>query len=176
MHNTLLILLCLACLPAFGQGTSAPPEACPAHRFSVGVLGTYQALGLQSDYRSAKRWGIKLAGARQFDYVRAGEYGLAGIGLVTYYLPTHSRLVEPLVGMGAVYSSYHWALAGRTGNVDDVNVGGGFGTNLRFSDRFKTGLNLFLVNGFRAEYAADDMVVTGRRLVIFPTLTLDVLL
>lgn len=176
MKNTLLAILYLACLPAFGQEASAPPDACPTHRFSVGVLGTYQAVGLQSDYHSAKRWGLKVAGARQFDYARAGEYGGAGIGLVTYYLPTKSKLVEPLVGLGAVYSSYHWALAGGSGNVNDVNVGGGFGTNLRFSDRFKTGLNIFLINGFWAEYVAGDMVVTGRRLVIFPTLTLDVLL
>ena len=65
---------------------------------------------------------------------------------------------------------------GQSGSIDDVNVGGGFGANLRFSERFKTGLNIFLANGFRAEYAAGDRVVTGRKLVVFPTLTLDVLL
>ena len=74
--------------------------------------------------------------------------------------------------------SYHWALAGNSGTLTDWNVGGGFGTNLRFRERFKTGLHVLLVNGFRAEYRYDagDMVVTGRRLVVFPTLTLDVLL
>ena len=45
-----------------------------------------------------------MAGARQFDYDRKREYGLAGIGLLTYYLPTKSKLVEPLVGLGAVCS------------------------------------------------------------------------
>ncbi|MBC8082214.1 MAG: hypothetical protein H7Z21_03320, partial [Hymenobacter sp.] len=166
MKSRLSALFALAVLPALGQNSAARPAAYPAHPLSVGVLGTYKAVGLQADYRATGRFGVKLAGARQFGYERAGEYGLAGIGLLTYYFPTSSKLVEPLVGLGPVYSLYHWKLAGRGGTVDDWNVGGGFGTNLRFSNRFRTGLNVLLVNGFRAEYRTGDMVVTGRRLVV----------
>ncbi|WP_310391432.1 hypothetical protein [Hymenobacter sp.] len=166
----------MAALPALGQDANVQPMPWPARRASIGVLGTYNAVGLQADYRFAKSWGVKLAGVRQFGYERPAEYGRAGIGLLTYSFPTRSQLVEPVVGVGAVRTVYHWALAGRSGNVTDWNVGGGFGANLRFSDRFRTGLNIFLVNGFRAEYQAGDMVVTSRRLVAFPTLTLDVLL
>lgn len=178
MKNTLLALLWLAVLPAFGQASEVQPTAYPRHKLSVGILGTYKAVGLQADYRFTDRWGVKLAGARQFDYDREKEYGLAGIGLITYYLPTNSPIIEPLVGLGTVGSFYHWDLAGRSGTVRDWNVGGGFGTNFRFSERFKTGVNVLLVNGFRSEYQyrAEDMVITGRRLVVFPTLTLDVLL
>lgn len=173
-----LFLACCGLLggagPALGQADSDPP----ARPFSVGVLGTYQALGLQADCRFARSWGVKLAGVRQFGHERAGEFGQAGLGLLTYYLPTRSKLVEPVLGLGAVRSEYHWAQAGRTGHLADWNVGGGFGTNLRFSPRLRTGLYVFVHNGFRAEYqpAAADMVVTGRRLVVFPALTLDVAL
>lgn len=178
MKNSLLAILLLPVLPALGQEVNTSPAAYPAHKLSVGVFGTYKTVGLQADYRFTNRWGVKVAGARQFDYDRESEYGLAGIGLLTYYLPTNSKVVEPLIGLGTVRSSYHWALAGRSGTVTDWNVGGGFGTNFRFSERFKTGLNVLLVNGFRAEYNydAESMLVTGRRLVIFPALTLDVLL
>ena len=176
MKISLFTLFSLTALPSFGQEAGPAPAPYPARRFAVGVLGTYQAVGVQTDYRFARRWGVKLAGVQQFGYDRPAEYGRAGIGLLTYSLPTDFKLVEPVVGIGAVYSVYHWALAGGSGDVTDLNLGGGFGTNLRFNDRFRTGLNIFVVNGFRAEYRAGDMVVTGRRLVVFPTLTLDVLL
>ncbi|MBC8084731.1 MAG: hypothetical protein H7Z21_16150 [Hymenobacter sp.] len=176
MKNILLVLFAMAALPALGQDANVQPTPWPARRVSIGVLGTYNAVGLQADYRFARSWGVKLAGVGQFGYERPAEYGRAGIGLFTFSFPTRSRLVEPVVGLGAVRTVYHWALAGRSGNVTDWNVGGGFGTNLRFSDRFRTGLNIFLINGFRAEYQAGDMVVTGRQLVAFPTLTMDVFL
>lgn len=178
MRNYLLAILSLTSVSALGQEVGSNSATYPERKCSVGLLGTYKAVGLQADYRFANRWGVKVAGARQFDYDRKSEYGLAGIGLLTYYLPTTSKVVEPLIGLGAVRSSYHWALAGQSGTVTDWNVGGGFGTNFRFSERFKTGLNVLLVNGFRAEYSygAGEMVVTGRRLVVFPVLTLDVLL
>lgn len=174
MKHCLFLLLGPATLPALGQAPA--PTAYPAHRFALGALGTYQALGGQAEYRWARRWAVKLAGVRQFGYERPAESGRAGLGLLAYYFPTRSPLVEPVVGLGAVHSAYHWALAGNHGTVTDLNLGGGFGTNLRFSDRFRTGLNIFVVNGFRAEYRAGDMVKTGRRLVVFPTLTLDLLL
>ncbi|WP_375437174.1 hypothetical protein [uncultured Hymenobacter sp.] len=178
MRNYVLAALSLVALPALGQDVGNSPATYPERNFSVGLFGTYKVVGLQADYRFANRWGVKVAGARQFDYDRQNEYGLAGIGLLTYYLPTNSKVVEPLVGLGAVRSLYHWELAGQSGAVTDWNVGGGFGTNFRFSQRFKTGLNVLLVNGFRAEYSygAGDMIVTGRRVVVFPALTLDVLL
>jgi hypothetical protein len=176
MRTTLSILFGLAALPSLGQEAAPSLATYPVRRFSVGVLGTYNAVGIQSDYRFTQRWGVKLAGVHQFGYERAAEYGRAGIGLLTYSLPTNFKFVEPMVGVGAVYTIYHWALAGGSGNVNDLNVGAGFGTNLRFSDRFRTGLNIFAVNGFRAEYQRGDMVVTGRRVVVFPTLTLDFLL
>ena len=166
----------MAALPARSQEAASSLAAYPVHRFSVGVLGTYNGLGVQSDYRFTSRWGVKLAGVQQFGYERAAEYGRAGIGLLTYSLPTDFKVVEPVVGVGAVYSRYHWALAGGSGDVTDLNVGAGFGTNLRFSDRFRTGLHIFSVNGFRAEYQSGDMVKTGRQVVVFPTLTLDFLL
>jgi hypothetical protein len=176
MRTTLSILFGLATLPSFGQEVAPSLVAYPVRKFAVGVLGTYNGVGIQSDYRFTQRWGVKLAGVQQFGYDRAAEYGRAGIGLLTYSLPTNFKLVEPVVGVGAVYSLYHWALAGGSGDVTDLNVGAGFGTNLRFTDRFRTGLNIFAVNGFRAEYQRGDMVVTGRRVVVFPTLTLDFLL
>ena len=175
MRTSLFILFGLAALPSFGQEAASALAADPVRRFSVGVLGTYNGLGIQSDYRFTPRWGVKVAGVQQFGYERAAEYGRAGIGLLTYALPTNFKLIEPVVGVGAVYTLYHWALAGGSGDVTDLNVGAGFGTNLRFSERFRTGLNVFAVNGFRAEYQypTGDMVVVGRRVVVFPTLTLD---
>jgi hypothetical protein len=176
MKTTLSILFGLAALPSFGQEAAPSLAEYPVRKFSVGVLGTYNALGIQSDYRFTQRWGVKLAGVHQFGYERAAEYSRAGIGLLTYSLPTNFKLVEPVVGVGAVYTNYHWALAGGSGDVNDLNFGVGFGTNLRFTDHFRTGLNIFVVNGFRAEYQAGDMKVIDRQVRVFPALTLDFIL
>jgi hypothetical protein len=176
MKTTLSILFGLAALPSLGQEAAPSLAADPIRKFSVGVLGTYNGLGIQSDYRFTQRWGVKLAGVHQFGYERAAEYSRAGIGLLTYSLPTNFKLVEPVVGVGAVYTNYHWALAGGSGDVNDLNFGVGFGTNLRFTDRFRTGLNIFVVNGFRAEYQAGDMKIIDRQVRVFPALTLDFIL
>lgn len=176
MRPLLLLLFGLAALPSLGQEAAPSLAAYPVRKFSGGVLGTYNALGMQSDYRFTPRWGVKLAGVHQGGDERAAEYSRAGIGLLTYSLPATIQWVEPVVGVGAVYTNYHWALAGGSGDVNDLNVGAGFGTNLRFTDRFRTGLHLFIVNGFRAEYQAGDMKVIDRQVRVFPALTLDVIL
>ncbi|UYZ65160.1 hypothetical protein [Hymenobacter weizhouensis] len=146
------------------------------YRLAAGILATYQAVGVQAELRFSSRFALKAVGARSLDYVRREEHGGAGIGLLTYYLPSRHPFLEPLVGVGGVYSWYHWNLLGGSGTLHDLNVGGAFGTNFCFSRRFRAGVNVFLANGFRAEYREGTMSIVGRRLLAMPTLTLDVLL
>jgi hypothetical protein len=140
------------------------------------VLGTYQTLGAQAEYRASPCLALKAIGARQFGQERRAEHAGAGIGLLTYYFPSQHQFLEPLVGVGGIYSWYHWDLLGTRGTIKDVNVGAAFGTNLRFNRRLRSGVNVFVGNGFRAEYAEGRMYVAGRRLLVMPTLTLDWLL
>ncbi|SMB92959.1 hypothetical protein SAMN00120144_3328 [Hymenobacter roseosalivarius DSM 11622] len=176
MKKCLLLIAC--CLP-FTLLAQAPtnPITNRDYKVALGVLGTYQAVGLQTELRFSDQFAFKAVGALSFDKGRrAGENSGAGIGLLTYYIPTNHPFIEPLVGLGGIYSWYHWELYGTSGTIHDVNVGGGLGTNLRFSNHFRTGFNVFLGNGFRAEYQGDKMSTVSRRLLILPTLTLDFLL
>jgi hypothetical protein len=91
MRTPLLLLFGLAALPSLGQEAAPSLAAYPVRKFSVGVLGTYNALGIQSNYRFTQRWGVKLAGVQQFGYERAAEYGRAGIGLLTTPCPPTAK-------------------------------------------------------------------------------------
>ena len=176
MKKLLLLAVLLLPLSLFAQ-TPVAAEPQPDYKIAIGILGTYQAMGLQSEFRCSERLAVKAIGAITFDDKRrAGEYGGAGIGLLTYYIPTNNRFIEPVVGLGGIYSWYHWDLYDTRGTIHDVNVGAGFGTNLRFSSRFRSGLNVFVGNGFRAEYRGDEMTIVGRRLLVLPTLTFDFLI
>lgn len=179
MYYPLLLAGGLLALPARAQtlGEQLPPASRP-YRVALGVLGSYRTVGVLGEVRLPHHLGLKLAGVRNHDGTIPGEYGLAGLGLLTYYLPSSLKAVEPLVALGGVYSGYHWQQRGGRGTVTDLNVGGGFGVNLRFHPRLRTGAQLFVANGFRAGYdeAAGTMRRTGRRLLVLPALTLEALL
>lgn len=55
MRTLLLLLSGLAALPSLGQEAAPSLAAYPVRKFSGGVLGTYNALGMQSDYRFTPR-------------------------------------------------------------------------------------------------------------------------
>ncbi|GAB3823544.1 hypothetical protein [Hymenobacter jeollabukensis] len=173
-----LLAAALLTLPAAAQTPAATPDSPPPYRAAVGVLGSYRTVGLLGEVRARGPWALKLAAVRQSDGTIPGEYSTAGLGLLTYYLPTHLKAVEPMIGVGGLYSRYHWQQHGGRGHVRDLNVGGGFGANVRFHRHLRTGLQLFVANGFRAEYdeGGATMRKTGRRLLVLPALTLEVLL
>lgn len=168
-----VLLLCATLAHAQANDATKPARE---YKFAFGVLGTYQAVGLQSEFRFNRSFAAKALGAWSFDQERQAEHGGAGIGLVAFFLPTTHRFIEPVVGAGPMYSWYHWDLNDTRGTIHDVNVGGAVGTNLRFSRRFRSGLNVFVGNGFRADYAGRKMSIVSRRLLVLPTLTLEVLL
>ncbi|MCC3158494.1 hypothetical protein LJ737_14685 [Hymenobacter sp. 15J16-1T3B] len=177
MKFPLLLAAALLARPAVAQTPAAPSDS-PPYRVAVGVLGSYRTVGLLGEVRARGPWALKLAAVRQSDGTVPGEYSAAGIGLLTYYLPTALKTVEPMIGVGGLYSRYHWQQRGGRGNVHDVNVGGSFGANVRFHPHLRTGLQLFVANGFRAEYdeGAATMRKAGRRLLVLPALALEVLL
>ncbi|RAK69406.1 hypothetical protein [Hymenobacter edaphi] len=178
MKLLLLLASPLLALPAAAQTPAAAPDSPPPYRVAGGVLGSYRTVGLLGEVRAGGPWALKVAAVRQSDGTIPGEHSTAALGLLTYYLPTHLKAVEPLLGVGGLYSRYHWQQRGGRGTLPDVNVGGGFGANVRFHRHLRTGLQLFVANGFRAEYdaAAATMRKTGRRLLVLPALTLEVLL
>ncbi|MBT9394544.1 hypothetical protein KLP40_15340 [Hymenobacter sp. NST-14] len=113
---------------------------------------------------------------RTSDGTVPGEYSNAGVGQVVYYLPCRLTWLEPTVGLGGIYTSYHWKQYGQSGTVRDLNVSGSFGANVRFQEHLRAGLQLFVANGFHGTYADNDMRRSGRRLLALPALTLEVLL
>ena len=144
-------------------------------KFAFGVLGNHRAIGLQVEYKFYRNFALRALGAKVLGYDKPTEYGYAGIGLISYYFPTDVRFIEPVIGIGCIYTLYHWDIAGRSGNLSDINIGGGFGTNFRFSNHFRTGVNIFLANNYNTEYKKGEMNISSRKLLILPTLTLDLL-
>ena len=179
MKNILFAALTAALtfsLGAQAQDLPAKSPSYPPYRFALGILGNPKALGVQAEVRFLKDFGARLAGVQQFDYQRANEYGGGGIALLTYYLPLKNKLIVPGIGLGAVYSLYHWDMGYDKGNLQDVNLCGGVGVNLRFSPNFRLGINTLVANGFEAGYAEGSMRAVRRRLLLLPALTFDVLL
>ncbi|OGX87990.1 hypothetical protein [Hymenobacter glacialis] len=179
MKNILFASLTAALTFSFGAHAQDAPVkrlSYPPYRIALGILGNPKALGVQAEARFLKDFGARLAGVQQFDYQRANEYGGGGVALLTYYLPLKNKLIEAGIGLGAVYSLYHWDVGYDKGNLQDVNLGGGLGVNLRFSPNFRLGINTLVANGFEAGYVEDNMRAVRRKLLLVPALTFDVLL
>ncbi|WP_210515474.1 hypothetical protein [Hymenobacter terricola] len=155
------------------------PKAAPykSYKASLGILANPKVLGVQAEVRFLEHFGGRLVATQVFDYQRQNEFGGGGIGLLTYYIPLKNPRIEPVLGLGGVYSLYHWDLGYRNGTLTDFNVGGGLGVNLRFSNDFRAGLSVLAANGFTADYVSGgDMRTVGRKLLLMPALTLDILL
>ncbi|GGG32632.1 hypothetical protein [Hymenobacter glacieicola] len=170
----LLLLLAAGFCPFYAQAQAPAPPA--PYRVALGALGSYRTAGLLAEARLTPRFGLKLAGVRTSDGTVPQEYSNAGIGQIVYYLPSRLAWLEPTVGFGSLYTGYHWNQHGQRGTVRDLNVSGSFGANVRFHEQLRTGIQLFVANGFQATYADNTMRISGRRLLVLPTLTLEVLL
>ncbi len=169
------LLLLLTATYSFSYAQAQTP-AKPAYRVAVGALGSYRTVGLLGEVRLSRPLGVKLAGVLTSDGTVPDEYSTAGIGQVAYYLPCRLTWLEPVVGLGGIYTRYHWKQYGQSGTVRDLNVGGSFGANLVFHPHLRTGVQVFVANGFRGAYSDNAMRISGRRLLALPALTLEVLL
>lgn len=174
----LFLLFSLTCSRLAAQEAPGKPAIYRKYTVALGILGNPKVLGVQAEGRFGQHFGGRLVAAQFFDSHRQNEFSAGGIGLLTYYIPLKNPRLEPVVGIGGVYSLYHWDLGSHAnkGNLTDFNVGGGLGLNLRFSNNFRAGINLLVANGFVADYQAGDMRVARRKLLVMPALTLDVLL
>lgn len=58
-----------------------------------------------------------------------------------------------------------------------LNLEGGIGANIRFCNKLRGGINVFAVNSFTTKYnyVNKTMEITGRKLLILPTVTFDYL-
>ncbi|MFD2787092.1 hypothetical protein [Hymenobacter rubripertinctus] len=169
------LLLLLAATGSISLAYAQAPTT-PTYHVAVGVLGSYRTAGVLGEARLTPHFGLKLAGVLTSDGTVPDEYSTAGIGQVAYYLPCHLTWLEPVVGLGGIYTSYHWQQYGQSGTVRDLNVGGSFGANVVFHPRLRTGVQVFVANGFRGAYSDNAMRISGRRLLALPALTLEVLL
>ncbi|MBH8569313.1 hypothetical protein KB206_10485 [Microvirga sp. STS02] len=183
MLKLLPFLLCsLAVSRLAAQQAPAKPAIYRDYTVALGILGNPKVLGVQAEGRFGTHFGGRLVATQVFDSHRQNEFSAGGLGLLTYYIPLKNPRLEPVVGIGGVYSLYHWDLGPNSnnsntkGNLTDFNVGGGMGLNLRFSNDFRAGINVLLANGFVADYQAGDMRVASRKLIVMPALTLDILL
>ena len=178
MQKLLLLPLLLSATRLLAQDAPALPAPYQPYKAAIGILANPRVVGLQAEGRVLKSFGLRLVGTQVFDpHQRQNEFSAGGLGLLTYYIPLRNPRLEPVLGLGAVYSLYHWDLGygDQRGNLHDVNVGGGVGLNLRFSNSFRAGFNLLVANGFRAEYERGAMRPVERRLLVLPALSLDVL-
>ncbi|HEX8327616.1 MAG TPA: hypothetical protein VF629_08750 [Hymenobacter sp.] len=171
-----LALVSTISLGAQAQDLPARETTYKEYTVSLGILGNPKALGVQAEFRFLQHFGARLAGVQSFDYQRQNEFGGGGIGLLTYYIPLKNKLIEPGLGIGGVYSLYHWDTGYNSGNLTDFNIGGGAGVNFRFSRDFRFGINVLAANGFEAGYVDDTMRAVRRKLLIMPALTFDILL
>ncbi|WP_156175899.1 hypothetical protein [Hymenobacter terrenus] len=178
MKRRLLIAFALLLTPnlaARAQNLPAPPLYQP-YRVALGIVGNPKALGVQAEARFLKNFGARLAGTQVFTYERQKEFGGGAIGLLTYYVPLKNKRIEPAVGIGGVYSLYHWDVGYDRGNLSDFNIGGGAGVNLRFSHDFRLGLNVLAANSFETNYVEGSMRIVRRKLLVMPLLSFDILL
>ena len=180
MKGLLFTTLFLISLTIFGQETSIKPDAFRSYKSAVGFLGNHKVLGIQAEYKFTKHFGFKAIGAKVLGYENSSEYAYTAIGLITYYLPTSVKYIEPVFVAGGIYTLYHWTILNRrgiirSGDIHDINVGAGFGINFRFSDRFRTGIHLFLANHYSTSYTRSQVKITGRKILLLPTLTLEYL-
>ncbi len=171
-----LVSVLVASLGAQAQDVPTPAAAYKNYKASLGILGNPKVIGVQGEVRLLKHFGGRLVVTQVFDSHRQNEFSGGGIGLLTYYIPVKNKLVEPVVGIGGVYSLYHWDTGYNRGNLTDFNVGGGVGLNLRFSSAFRTGIHVLVANGFEAAAVDGTMHAVGRKLLVMPALTFDVLL
>lgn len=167
-----LVVFVLLNNKAFGQHDSLP-ENKNKHDLTIGFIANPLTLGVETEYKFYKNIGVRFIGTRILGYQRPNEYGYAGIGLITFSAPSDFKLLEPVIGFGCVYTLYHWDYKGFKGDITDLNIGGGFGTNFKFTDRFKAGINLFLANGYEAKFRNGINSITNRKMLIFPTLSID---
>lgn len=174
LRGSILFVSILTSYSGFGQDTDT--NTFKKYKAAFGIIGNHKALGIQGEYKSVKNFGAKAIMAKVFGYEKSSEYGYAGIALLTYYIPTKIKLVEPVIGVGGIYTLYHWTLPYKSGDIHDVNFGGGFGINFRFSDSFRTGINIFVANGYNSGYRQGEIKITSRQVLILPTLTLEFLL
>jgi hypothetical protein len=174
MRKLLLVLLLAPVAPLRAQDVLPAVAPYPAYRASFGILANPKALGIQAETRFWQHFGARLTVAQSFDY-RPRESGGAAIGLLTYYLPLRNPRIEPMVGIGTVYSLYRWNTGYDKGTLTDLNLGGGLGVNLRFHANFRTGISVLAANNFEAAYSEGTMRVVRRRLLVMPALTFDVL-
>ena len=174
MRKLLLVLFLAPAAPLLAQNVLPTATPYPTYRASFGLLANPKALGIQAETRFWQHFGARLVVAQSFDY-RPQESGGAAIGLLTYYFPLRNPRIEPMVGVGAVYSLYRWNTGFDRGTLTDLNLGGGVGVNLRFHANFRTGISLLAANNFEAAYTDGTMRAVRRRLLVLPALTFDVL-
>jgi hypothetical protein len=172
----LLVPLTISRLAAQEAPIKSAPAGYRKYTAALGILGNPKVLGVQAEGRFGPHFGGRLVATQVFDSHRQNEFSAGGIGLLTYYIPLENPRLEPVIGIGGVYSLYHWDLGYNKGTLTDFNVGGGMGLNLRFSSDFRAGINVLFANGFVADYQADDMRVAHRKLLVMPALTFDILL
>ncbi|GAB2870483.1 hypothetical protein [Hymenobacter ruber] len=160
------------------QEAPIKPAIYRKYTVALGILGNPKVLGVQAEGRFGPHFGGRLVATQVFDSHRQNEFSAGGIGLLTYYIPLQNPRLEPVVGIGGIYSLYHWDLGpnANKGTLADFNVGGGMGLNLRFSNDFRAGINVLFANGFVADYQAGEMCVASRKLLVMPALTFDILL
>ena len=174
MRNFLLVFLLAPAAPLRAQDVSPAVASYPAYRASFGLLANPKAVGVQAEARFGQHFGARLTVAQSFDYL-PHESGGAALGLLTYYVPLRNPRIEPVVGIGPVYSLYRWNTGFDHGTLTDLNLGGGVGVNLRFDAHFRAGLSLLAANNFETAYVDGAMRIVRRRLLVLPALTFDVL-
>ncbi|GAA3928282.1 hypothetical protein GCM10022406_12370 [Hymenobacter algoricola] len=167
----------LSALSLAAQDLPAEVPAYKTYKASFGILANPRVIGVQTEARFLSHFGLRVAATQVFDaHHRQNEFSGGGLGLVTYYIPLKNKRIEPVLGLGGVYSLYHWDTGYDRGNLTDLNVGGGVGVNLRFSSDFRTGFSVLAANGFVADYVEGSMRTGRRKLLIMPALTFDILL
>lgn len=161
--------------------TDEPPKITEYYKGAISTLGGVTMAGLQVEYTFIPEMGIRAVGlyiwGADFNSMNKDEYICSAILAPVLHLGPELKIADPVIMIGVVYSYHHWEMKGelpitnrpitmRKGTIHDVTFGGGFGINLKYAGRLKTGFNLWLNYDYSVESTQTLRKKKGNRIVL----------
>lgn len=183
--TSIVAILSLACGLQAKEIKNKPGDAVQeeksSYKGSLAVLGGVSMAGIQAEYTPDPAFGIRTVGlciiGADFNDMNRHEYILSGILMPVLHLAPESRIFDPVLLFGMVYSFHHWeyrisntginrGITLRQGNLHDVTCGFGFGILFKFAERLKAGLNLWLNIDYSVETTTSLRKIKGNRILL----------
>jgi hypothetical protein len=145
-------------------------------RSSIGALLSPDALGFQTDLMISQDITLKFTGIYVYGLcVRQNEYIVTGALSPTYHLASAKSYLQPIIFAGISFSRHHWHLENssneKSGNINDLTLGGGGGLGYKITSNSKIGMNLWINYDYKTRRTSDT-TKKGKRFFL-PLFLLD---